>query len=379
MITDFFSRQRLWAVMHKEFIQMFRDKVTFAILIIIPLMQLILFGYAINTNPKHLPTVVLTSDYSPFTRAFINGLKNTDYFIITKHVKSEAEANNMLATGETQFIITIPPNFTRSLIRGEHPQISIDADATDPVATSSALVAIPALAETVFNPLLVGNLRHLQATLPPVEIISHARYNPEAITEYNIVPGLLGVVLTMTMVMVTCIALTREREIGTIEMLLATPVQPLEVMIGKLVPYIIVGYIQMALILISGLILFHIPIFGNLFLLILASLPFIAANLSMGITFSSMAQNQLQAVQMTMFFFLPSLLLSGFMFPFRGMPQWAQWIGSLLPLTHFLRIVRGIILKGNTAVQIWPHTWPILIFMVVVIIIGAKTYRKTLD
>jgi len=379
MITNFFSRQRLWAVMHKEFIQMFRDKVTFAILIIIPLMQLILFGYAINTNPKHLPTVILTSDYSPFTRAFISGLKNTSYFTITKQVNSEAEANNMLATGEAQFVITIPPNFTRSLIRGEHPQIAVDADATDPVATSSALAAIPALAKTVFNPLLVGNLRHLQATPPPVEIISHAKYNPEAITEYNIVPGLLGVVLTMTMVMVTCMALTREREIGTIETLLATPVQPLEVMIGKLVPYIIVGYIQMALILIAGLILFHIPIFGNLLLLVLASLPFIAANLSMGITFSSMAQNQLQAVQMTMFFFLPSLLLSGFMFPFRGMPQWAQWIGSLLPLTHFLRIVRGIILKGNTAAQIWPHTWPILIFMVVVIIIGAKTYRKTLD
>jgi len=379
MITNFFSRQRLWAVMHKEFIQMFRDKVTFAILIIIPLMQLILFGYAINTNPKHLPTVVLTSDYSPFTRAFINGLKNTNYFTITKHVKSEAAANNMLATGEVQFVITIPANFTSSLIRGEHPQISVDADATDPVATSSALSAIPALTETVFNPLLVGNLKHLRAIPPPVEIVSHAKYNPEAITEYNIVPGLLGVVLTMTMVMVTCMALTKEREIGTIETLLATPVKPLEVMIGKLVPYIIVGYIQMALILISGLILFHIPIFGNLFLLVLASLPFIAANLSMGITFSSMAQNQLQAVQMTMFFFLPSLLLSGFMFPFRGMPQWAQWIGSLLPLTHFLRIVRGIILKGNTAAQIWPHTWPILIFMVVVIIIGAKTYRKTLD
>jgi len=379
MRINFFSGRRLWAVMHKEFIQMFRDRVTFAILIIIPLMQLILFGYAINTNPKYLPTVVLTSDYSPFTRAFISGLKNTEYFSIKKMVKSEAEADNMLATGKIQFVITIPSDFTRTLIRGQRPQISIDADATDPVATGRALSAIPELVQTVFNPLLVGNLRHLRATSPPVDIVSHAKYNPEAITSYNIVPGLLGVVLTMTMVMVTCMALTKEREIGTIESLLATPVKPLEVMIGKLVPYIIVGYIQAFLILSAAFILFHVPMFGNLFLLVLATLPFIAANLAMGITFSSMAQNQLQAIQMTFFFFLPSILLSGFMFPFWGMPVWAQWIGSCLPLTHFLRIVRGIMLKGNTAIQIWPHVWPILIFMVVIVAIGAKVYRKTLD
>jgi ABC-2 type transport system permease protein len=379
MHTNFFSGRRLWAVMHKEFIQMFRDRVTFTILIIIPLMQLILFGYAINTDPKHLPTVVLSSDYSPFTRAFISGLKNTEYFSIKKHVRSEAEADNMLATGKIQFVITLPSDFTRNLIRGQRPQISVDADATDPVATGRALSAIPELAQTVFNPLLVGNLQQLRPTPPPVDIVSHAKYNPEAITAYNIVPGLLGVVLTMTMVMVTCMALTKEREIGTIESLLATPVKPLEVMIGKLVPYIIVGYIQAALILIAAFILFQVPMFGNLLLLVLATLPFIAANLAMGITFSSMAQNQLQAVQMTFFFFLPSILLSGFMFPFWGMPVWAQYIGSCLPLTHFLRVVRGIMLKGNTAIQIWPHIWPILIFMVVVVAIGAKVYRKTLD
>jgi ABC-2 type transport system permease protein len=379
MPINFFSGRRLWAVMHKEFIQMFRDRVTFAILIIIPLMQLILFGYAINTNPKHLPTVVLTSDYSPFTRAFISGLKNTEYFSIKKQVRSETEADNMLATGKIQFVITIPSDFTRDLIRGQRPQISVDADATDPVATGRALSAIPELVQTVFNPLLVGNLQQLRPTPPPVDIISHAKYNPEAITSYNIVPGLLGVILTMTMVMVTCMALTKEREIGTIESLLATPVKPLEVMIGKLVPYIIVGYIQVALILIAAFLLFHVPMFGNLLLLILATLPFIAANLAMGITFSSMAQNQLQAVQMTLFFFLPSILLSGFMFPFWGMPVWAQYIGSCLPLTHFLRVVRGVMLKGNTAIQIWPHIWPILIFMVVIVAIGAKVYRKTLD
>lgn len=379
MQSNFFSGRRLWAVMHKEFIQMCRDRITFAILIIIPLMQIILFGYAINTNPKYLPTVVLTSDYSPFTRTFISGLKNTEYFSIKKEVKTEKEADDMLATDKAQFIISIPPNFTRDLIRGDHPEIGVDADGTDPVASGRALASVPILTYTVFNHLLVGNLRHLRAVPPPVNVVYHAKYNPEAITAYNIVPGLLGVVLTMTMVMVTCMALTKEREIGTIESLLSTPVQPLEVMIGKLMPYIIVGYIQVFLILIAAFLLFSVPMFGNLFLLVIASLPFIAANLAMGITFSSMAQNQLQAVQMTFFFFLPSILLSGFMFPFWGMPTWAQWIGDCLPLTYFLRIVRGIMLKGNTAIQIWPHVWPILIFMVVVIAIGSRIYHRTLD
>lgn len=373
------SINRLWAMMLKEFRQMRRDRVTFAILVFIPLMQLILFGYAINTNPKYLPTAILSSDNSDFTRAFIKGLENTSYFTITKETKSEAEAENLLATGDVQFVITIPSDFSKLLIRGEHPQISVDADATDPVATGSALGAIQTMTFSIFDPLLVGNLASLRANLPPVEIIKHEQYNPEEITSYNIVPGLLGVVLTMTMVMVTCLAITKEHEIGTMENLLATPVKPLEVMIGKVFPYIIVGYIQVCLILIAAFSLFNIPMFGSLWLLLLLVFPFIVANLVVGIAFSSTAKNQLQAVQMTMFFFLPSLLLSGFMFPFRGMPQWAQYIGSALPLTHFLRIVRGIILKGNTIYQVLPHVWPILIFMIIAIAIGAKLYRRTLD
>jgi ABC-2 type transport system permease protein len=373
------SMDRLWAVMLKEFRQMRRDRVTFAILVFIPLMQLILFGYAINTNPKHLPTAILSSDSSEFTRAFIKGLENTSYFTITKEVKSEAEAKNLLALGGVQFVVTIPSDFTKLLIRGEHPQISVAADATDSVATASALSAVQAMALTIFDPLLIGNLAVLRLNSPPVNIVAHAQYNPEAITSYNIVPGLLGVVLTMTMVMVTCLAITREHEIGTMENLLATPVKPLEVMIGKVFPYIIVGYIQVALILIAAFLLFSVPMFGSLWLLLLSVFPFIIANLIVGIVFSTTARNQLQAVQMTMFFFLPSLLLSGFMFPFRGMPQWAQVVGSMLPLTHFLRIVRGIMLKGNTVAEVIPYVWPILVFMVIVMAIGAKLYRRTLD
>jgi ABC-2 type transport system permease protein len=379
MCCQWFSINRLWAIMLKEFRQMRRDRVTFAILVFIPLMQLILFGYAINTNPKHLPTAILSSDSSEFTRAFVKGLENTAYFTITKEAKSEAEAEKLLALGDVQFVVTIPSDFSKLLIRGEHPQISIDADATDSVATVSALSAAQAMVLTIFDPLLVGNLAELQLNAPPVNVVAHAKYNPESITSYNIVPGLLGVVLTMTMVMVTCLAITKEHEIGTMENLLATPVKPLEVMIGKVFPYIVVGYIQVALILAVAFLLFDVPMFGNLVLLLLSVLPFIAANLIVGIAFSSTAKNQLQAVQMTMFFFLPSLLLSGFMFPFRGMPQWAQFVGSILPLTHFLRIVRGIMLKGNTISQVIPHVWPILIFIVVAAAIGAKIYRRTLD
>ncbi|MCL5261433.1 MAG: ABC transporter permease [Gammaproteobacteria bacterium] len=373
------SRERLYAVVVKEFIQMMRDRVTFAMVMIIPLMQLILFGYAINTDPKHLPTVVLSADYSPFTRAFLYGLKNTDYFKIREDVKSESAAKRMLEIGETQFIISIPVDFTKKLLHGERPELLVEADATDPVATSSALSAVQALVQTVFNPLLVGALYDLRSTNYPVNIITHANYNPENITQYNIVPGLVGVVLTMTLVIITCMGITREREKGTLEHLLSTPVKPIEVMIGKILPYIIVGYIQLALILFSAVFLFAVPMYGSVILLVLASLPFIASNLAVGVTFSSLAKSQLQAAQMAMFFFLPSILLSGFMFPFRGMPEWAQYVGSILPLTYYLRIVRGIVLKGNGFLEIWPNLWPILIFMVCAVIIGLGRFRKTLD
>lgn len=385
------SWQRLYAVLTKEFIQIRRDRVTFAMIIGIPLMQLILFGFAINTNPKNMPTVILANDYSPFTRSFIAGLKNTDYFMVKEDVKSEKQAKRLLATGRTQFVVTIPSDFTRKLIRQENPKILLEADATDPVATGTAINAVNTLAQSIFSPLTKGSLSYLRGcqlrdvneinnTCPmPVGVVTHAQYNPEGITAYNIVPGLLGVVLTMTMVLVTGMGMTREREKGTMEHLLSTPVKPLEVMLGKLLPYVIVGYIQVFLILLAAKFIFHVPFLGNVFLLLFAALPFIAASLSVGLTFSSLADNQLQSAQMSLFFFLPSLLLSGFMFPFRGMPVWAQDVGSILPLTYFLRIARGIILKGNGFVEIWPDLWPILIFMVCAILIALTRYRKTLD
>jgi len=338
-----------------------------------------------------MPTAIIANDHSVFTRSLINGLKNTNYFMVKDDVKSESEAKKLLTTGRVQFVVTIPPDFTRKLLRKEKPQILLEADATDPVATGSALNAVGALSQSIFNSLFKGSLQYLQEGSQKkssvlrekiaggVSIVTHANYNPESITAYNIVPGLLGVVLTMTLVMVTSMGVTRERERGTMEHLLSTPVKPLEVMLGKLLPYVIVGYIQMSFILLAAKYVFGVPFHGSIILLAFAALPFIAANLAMGLTFSSLAKNQLQAVQMSMFFFLPSILLSGFMFPFRGMPFWAQEIGSILPLTYFLRITRGIILKGNGLAEVWIDLWPIAIFMVAAILLALIRYRRTLD
>jgi ABC-2 type transport system permease protein len=379
MTTHSFNLRRFWAVVVKEFIQMRRDRVTFAMMVGIPLLQLILFGYAINMNPKHLPTAVYAADNSVFARTLIWSLRNSDYFGIVRVAESESEIRSLLQLGQVQFAVHIPEDFSRKLLRGEQPGLLLEADASDPAATSYAVSALSSLAVTAFDRDLKGPLRQLRATPAPVDLRVHRLYNPEIITQYNVVPGLLGVVLTMTMVIITALAITRERERGTMENLLSTPVRPGEVMIGKLIPYILVGYVQVSLILIAARLLFQVPMIGSVPLLLVVILAFIGANLAMGITFSTLAQNQLQAVQMAFFYFLPNILLSGFMFPFRGMPDWAQCVGEVLPLTHFLRIVRGILLKGNGLVEIWPELWPIGLFTLVMLSVGIKRYRQTLD
>jgi len=374
-----FSFHRLWAMVLKEFVQMRRDRVTFGMMVGIPLMQLMLFGFAINSDPRHLPTALRLGDQGPYTREFVAALRQSEYFAITREAATEAEAAELLQRGEVQFVINIPEDFTRRLLRGERPAILLEADASDPAATGPAIAAARALVDSVFDRDLVGPLARLRGRPGPVEFRIHAQYNPENITQYNVVPGLMGVVLTMTMVVITALAITRERERGTMENLLATPVRPFEVMVGKILPYIAVGYVQVTLILLAARWIFHVPLVGSLGLVYAVSFLFIAANLAVGITFSTLARNQLQAVQMAFFFFLPSILLSGFMFPFRGMPEWAQWIGSGLPLTHFLRIVRGVLLKGSGPADIAPELWPLLLFLAVAMAIGVKRYRQTLD
>ena len=374
-----FTFHRLWAMVLKEFIQMKRDRLTFGMMVGIPLMQLVLFGFAINSDPKHLPTALRIADHGPFARTLVAALRASGYFNLVTEAATEAEARRLLRLGDVQFVINIPAGFSRQLLRGERPTLLIEADATDPAATGPALSAVRAIADHVLDRDLVGPLARLRAKAGPIDFQIHAHSNPENITHYNVVPGLLGVVLTMTMVVITALAITRERERGTMENLLATPVRPFEVMLGKIIPYIIVGYLQLTLILLAARVLFDVPMVGSLALIYAVSLLFIAANLAMGITFSTLAKNQLQAVQMAFFFFLPSILLSGFMFPFRGMPEWAQWVGSILPNTHFLRVVRGILLKGNGPAEIAPELWPLLAFLVIAMAVGVKRYRQTLD
>ena len=379
MIRHAFNFHRLFAMVRKEFIQMRRDRLTFGMMIGIPMIQLILFGFAINSNPKHLPTAVYAADNSVFSRTLVWGLRNSSYFDITREAHGPAEINNLLAEGTVQFAVTIPVDFSRKLLRGEKPDLLLEADATDPSAVGFAQAAVSQLATTVINRDLTGPLAKLRSSAPPFNIVSHQHYNPESISQYNIVPGLMGVMLTMTMIIITGLAITRERERGTMENLLSTPVHPGEVIVGKIVPYIMVGYVQVALVLLAAKFLFDVPFIGSVPLLVALTFLFIVANLAVGITFSTIAKNQLQAVQMAFFFFLPSLLLSGYMFPFRGMPGWAQDIGECLPLTHFLRVVRGILLKGNGLAECAPDLWPIALFVAVMLFIGIKRYRQTLD
>jgi ABC-2 type transport system permease protein len=373
------SWSRWVGIIVKEFIQLRRDRLTFGMIVGIPIIQLILFGFAINSDPKHLPTAVLSADNSAYARTLVAAMQNSGYFAVVRQISREDEAEDLLAHGAVQFVVTVPENFSRQLVRGERPVLLIEADATDPAATSNAVSALAALGSQALARDLQGSLGRLARGPDPLEVRIHRRYNPEGITQYNIVPGLLGVILTMTMVLMTGLAMTRERERGTFENLLATPALPVEVMTGKIVPYILIGLIQVTLVLVAARFLFDVPMEGSLALLYAVVLVFIAANLTLGITFSSIARNQLQAMQMTFFFFLPSMLLSGFMFPFRGMPDWAQAIGSVLPLTHFLVLVRGILLKGNGLLDIWPQLWPILLFMLAVIAVGLRLYRRTLD
>ena len=373
------SWTRFLAILLKELRQVRRDRLTFGMMVGVPILQLVLFGFAINADPRQLPLAVVSADGSEFTRAFVAGLQNSRYFRLVREAATEAEADGMLERGEAQFALVVPADFSRRLQRGERPVLLLAADATDPAATGNALAALQGVARQAIGRELTGPLAPLRPAPDPFELRIQRRYNPEAQTSFNVVPGLVGVILTMTMVMMTALAMTRERERGTMEALLATPALPIEVMLGKIVPYILIGYVQVAVILAAARLLFDVPLEGSLLLLSLVLVIFIAANLAVGFTFSTIARNQLQAMQLTFFFFLPSMLLTGFMFPFRGMPMWAQWIGEALPLTHFLRFVRGIMLKGNGIAQIAPEVWPIALFMLVAGTVALLRYRQTVE
>lgn len=354
--------------------------VTLRLVVALPLMQLILFGYAINGDPKHLPTAVVAADSSEFSRSLIEGMRNSGYFELTRQLQNETEGDRLLADGRVKFLVVIPADFGRTLMRGERPVVLVAADTTDPAATGNAIASLAQIAQRAVGRDLVGVAGRAGTFTPaPLEVRVQARYNPDGITQYNTVPGLMAVVLSLSCTILTSIAVTKEREKGTLENLLATPVRPLEFMAGKVLPYVVVGYTQAITCLGFARVLFGVPFEGSFFLLMVMTGVFILASLAVGFTFSTLAQTQMQAMQMSQFFFLPGMLLSGFMFPFEGMPRFAQWIGSLLPMTHFLRIVRGIILKGNGFTEVLPHFWPLAAFTVVAVLIALARYRQTLD
>jgi ABC-2 type transport system permease protein len=378
-VGAFMNWARFVAILLKEFRQVRRDRLTFGMMVGVPIVQLVLFGFAINSDPKHLPLVAVVQDHSVYSRSLIASLQNSQYFDLVQETADTARADELLARGDAQFALVVPPDFARRLERGERPALLLAADASDPAATSGALVAFNQVAQQAMARELKGALAPLAQGPAPFEVRVQRRFNPEAVSSYNVVPGLIGTILTMTMVMMTGLAMTRERERGTMENLLATPARPFEVMVGKIVPYIIIGYVQVSVILLAARLLFNVPMVGSVALLSVVMVVFIAANLAVGFTFSTIARNQLQAMQLTFFFFLPSILLSGFMFPFRGMPGWAQVIGEAFPMTHFLRIVRGILLRGNGIVEVAPHLWPIALFMLVAGGVALLRYRQTLD
>jgi ABC-2 type transport system permease protein len=367
--------RKTWAMLLKEFIQLRRDRVSFAMIIMIPLVQLMLFGYAINTMPRDLPTAVLMQERNDLTRSILAALENTKFFKVTRLPRTEAEVDQLLASGTVLFAVEIPANFERSVRRGDKPAMLIEADATDPVASGTALGALGQVLQTALS----HDRDVPDNTAMPFEIRTHARYNPAGVTQLNIVPGLVGTILTMTMLIFTALSVTREIERGTMESLLAMPITPVEIMLGKIVPYILVGFVQASLIIGIGVSLFGVPVVGNLGMLAALSTLFIAANLSIGYTFSTIAQNQLQAMQMSMMFFLPNILLSGFMFPFAGMPVWAQYVGEALPLTHYLRIVRSIMLKGASIGDLRYDGIALFVLMLIAMTIAVTRFRRTLD
>ncbi|MBL0372024.1 ABC transporter permease [Rhizobium sp. KVB221] len=373
------SPSRLFALLAKEFIQMRRDRITFAMMLGVPLMQLLLFGFAINNDPKGLPAALVTSSSDHYVRAMVSALELTGYYRFVSAGTSAEMAEHLIQSGQVSFVVTIPSDFARRVDRGDHPQILIEADATDPSVASGAISTLATVASQALLREQSAEIQSEEAARNALEVVVQRRYNPEGITQYNIVPGLLGVILQMTMVMMTSMALTREIERGTMENLLAMPVSPFEIMLGKILPYLGVGAVQVMVVLVASKVVFHVPFAGSMTLLIGAVLAFVLALVLLGYTISTLASSQMQAMQLTFFFFLPSLLLSGFMFPYRGMPEWAQWLGELFPLTHFLRIIRAVMLKGSDWQAISFEVTMLIVFILAYAGLALLRFRRTLD
>ncbi|KTD67740.1 MULTISPECIES: ABC transporter permease [Legionella] len=370
---------RVLSVAKKEFIQIKRNMSTFLFLFLVPIMQILLFGFMINTNPKYLPTAVISSEIDSFTRTLLEGFKHTEYFSLDTFARTEREAENLLLSGKGLFVINIPPNFTRSLLRGEKPHVLIEADASDPVAISNAFRAAADLPAQLFEHDLQGALGYLPSQQTPFEFDIHAKFNPEGFSQYNIIPGLISVLMFTTLTLLTAMSITAEYEVGTFETLLITPLSAANIILGKVIPHFIVGYLILFMLLIISFFVFSVPFYGSFLLYLFIMAPYSIGSLAMGLAISAFAKTQFQAVASTNAYILVAVMISGFLFPFSGMPMWAQYISQLIPLTHFLRVTRNIMLKGADFSILWPDIWPILLFMVFIVISATLLFRKTLD
>jgi ABC-2 type transport system permease protein len=376
-----FSLDRVVAVMIKEFTQLRRDRITYAMILVMPLMQLLLFGYAINTDPRHLPAAVISYDHSRLADAVVATLERTTYVDVRYLPHSEAEMDRLMRRGEISLALTIPPDFTQRVLRSDQAQILAEVDASDPQAAAGVAAAVAVLPTEALGHDLQGPAAK-PLTPAPFEVVVHRLYNPETITSYNIVPGLLAIILSMTLVMMTAMAVTREVERGTMESLLSTPATAFEVMIGKLLPYVAVGIIQTCVVLALARLLFAVPLaqnFAGWLALSVGIFFFITGNLALGYLISTVVRSQLQAMQIAMFYMMPSLFLSGFLFPFQGLPIWAQYLGQVIPITHFLRIVRGSLLKGQVLSDMGPDLMALVIFVTAVAVLTVARSRTTLD
>ena len=374
-----FSLSRFVAVLWKEFIQMRRDRVTFGMMIGLPIVQLMLFGFAINADPRHLPTLVEVNDDGPLTRALLAGMDTSGYFDFIGEVRGPDAGEEALRRGEANFVVVIPADFERDVVRGLRPNLLIAADASDPSAVSGAAAAMSGIVNGAIAQTLTGPLSPAAGAPLPFEVIVHRQYNPEGKTSTNIVPGLLAIILSMTMVMITAVAIVKERERGTMEMLISTPVTPLEVMLGKILPYVFVGYVQTAVFLVAAFAVFQVPFTGTFTAFFFGFNLFVLGNLALGFLISTVAKNQMQAMQLSFFTILPSILLSGFMFPFAGMPGWAQMIGTGVPATHFIRLIRKVMLKGAGTFDVTAELMALGAIVLVITVAAMLRYRQTLD
>ena len=368
--------KRFWPMFRKEFIQMRRDRLTLGIMVGIPVIQLLMFGFAIQTDVRHIPTVVLDESRTPASRDIIQAFENTGSFRIVGHVDERRALDAAIARGDAQAGIVVPADYPRDLARGTTATVQVIVDASDPLSSTAALAAAAGVAQVRSLAILSAVAGRSQL---PLEARIRPRYNPGLRSPNYIVPGLVGVILTITMVLVTAMAIVRERERGTLEQLIVTPITKTELMLGKIAPYIGVGMVQMTAVLVLGRFVFDVPLTGNVLLLYGIALVFVIASLSLGLFVSTLVRTQQQAMQASFFFVLPNILLSGFMFPRQAMPVVFQWLGALLPLTHFLKVLRGILLKGVGVTELWPEMLLLALFAVGLIALAVRRFQKTLD